>query len=451
MSKKEGDFLQQLYLLPNAEEEIIDSYDEDIIVTNRDGKIIKVSQISGCYYDLPAADLLGKSVYELEAKGIFSPAITPLVLEQKKKVAVVQIASNERKILITGIPLFNERHEVEFVVSYSYDVSELKVLQAYLTELEGEMFAVKGELALLREVQLQVNGRFIAESKAMQQLLKTVNKIAPLQVAVALQGENGVGKSTIANLIHQQSTKKDGPFIKVDCGTIPDSMLERELTGAFDTGNTGKIGLLQMAQSGTLYLQGIDEFSLAAQTVLLKALHQTNGNFRIVSATERNLEELVAKRQFREDLFYYLHVVPMQIKPLRERLEDLSETIQKYLDTYNRVYQVNKKLSDPLFHELLHMEWSGNYLEVKNLMERLIVESETTIITKDDLPLGYRKHNTGLNELEIEGNTLPAIIEKVEKEVLMNAQKRYKTTTEMAKVLGISQPSVVRKLKKYVD
>lgn len=443
--------MQQLYLLPNAEEEIIDSYDEDIIVTNRDGKIIKVSQISGCYYDLPAADLLGKSVYELEAKGIFSPAITPLVLEQKKKVAVVQIASNERKILITGIPLFNERHEVEFVVSYSYDVSELKVLQAYLTELEDEMFAVKGELALLREEQLQVNGQLIAESKAMQQLLKTVNKIAPLQVAVVLQGENGVGKSTIANLIHQQSTKKDDPFIKVDCGTIPDSMLERELTGVFDAGNTGKIGLLQMAQSGTLYLQGVDELSLAAQTVLLKALHQTNGNFRIVSATERNLEELVAKRQFREDLFYYLHVVPMQIKPLRERLEDLSETIQKYLDTYNRVYQVNKKLSDPLFHELLHMEWSGNYLEVKNLMERLIVESETTIITKDDLPLGYRKHNTGLNELEIEGNTLPAIIEKVEKEVLMNAQKRYKTTTEMAKVLGISQPSVVRKLKKYVD
>ena len=443
--------MQQLYLLPNAEEEIIDSYDEDIIVTNRDGKIIKVSQISGCYYDLPAADLLGKSVYELEAKGIFSPAITPLVLEQKKKVAVVQIASNERKILITGIPLFNERHEVEFVVSYSYDVSELKVLQAYLTELEDEMFAVKGELALLREEQLQVNGQLIAESKAMQQLLKTVNKIAPLQVAVVLQGENGVGKSTIANLIHQQSTKKDDPFIKVDCGTIPDSMLERELTGVFDAGNTGKIGLLQMAQSGTLYLQGVDELSLAAQTVLLKALHRTNGNFRIVSATERNLEELVAKRQFREDLFYYLHVVPMQIKPLRERLEDLSETIQKYLDTYNRVYQVNKKLSDPLFHELLHMEWSGNYLEVKNLMERLIVESETTIITKDDLPLGYRKHNTGLNELEIEGNTLPAIIEKVEKEVLMNAQKRYKTTTEMAKVLGISQPSVVRKLKKYVD
>jgi transcriptional regulator with PAS, ATPase and Fis domain len=442
--------LQQLYLLPNAEEEIIDTYDEDIIVTNRDGKIIKVSQISGCYYDLPAADLLGKSVYELEEKGVFTPAITPLVLKQQRKVAVVQIASNEKKILVTGIPLFNERHVVEFVVSYSYDVSELKVLQEYLKELEGEMSTVKGELALLREEKLRVNG-FISESKAMQQLLKTVKKIAPLQVAVVLQGENGVGKSTIAKLIHQQSAKKDGPFIIVDCGTIPDAIFERELDGKTTMENPSKIGFLQMAQSGTLYLQGVDELSLATQTILVKALQKINRSFRIISTTERNLEELVAERRFREDLFYYLHVVPIQIKPMRERLEDLSEAIQKYLDKYNQVYQVNKKLSDPLFHEMLHMEWSGNYLEVKNVMERLVVASETNIITIEDLPPGYRKQNTGLNGLGIEGDTLPAIIEKVEKEVLISAQKRYKTTTEMAKVLGISQPSVVRKLKKYVD
>ncbi len=442
--------MQQLYLLPNAEEEIIDTYDEDIIVTNRDGKIIKVSQISGCYYDLPAADLLGKSVYELEEKGVFTPAITPLVLKQQRKVAVVQIASNEKKILVTGIPLFNERHVVEFVVSYSYDVSELKVLQEYLKELEGEMSTVKGELALLREEKLRVNG-FISESKAMQQLLKTVKKIAPLQVAVVLQGENGVGKSTIAKLIHQQSAKKDGPLITVDCGTIPDAIFERELDGKTTMENPSKIGFLQMAQSGTLYLQGVDELSLATQTILVKALQKTNRSFRIISTTERNLEELVAERRFREDLFYYLHVVPIQIKPMRERLEDLSEAIQKYLDKYNQVYQVNKKLSDPLFHEMLHMEWSGNYLEVKNVMERLVVASETNIITIEDLPPGYRKQNTGLNGLGIEGDTLPAIIEKVEKEVLISAQKRYKTTTEMAKVLGISQPSVVRKLKKYVD
>lgn len=440
--------MQSLYLLPNAEEEIIDSYDEDIIVTNRDGKIIKVTQISGGNYDLPAKDLLGQSVYELETKGIFSPAITPLVLKQKKKVALVQTTSNGRKVLITAIPLFNELHEVEFVISYSYEVSELLDLQEYLKELEGEMSTVKGELALLREESLTVEG-VISESKSMKQILKTVNKIAPLDVAVTIQGEGGVGKSTIAKLIHKQSMRQDGSFIEINCATIPEAIFERELFGGSETGSFEKVGYLKMARAGTLYLQGVDELSLASQTTLLKALQQTNSNFRIISSTEQHLEALMANKQFREDLFYFLHVVPIQIKPLRERLEDLSKVIQKYMQKYSTEYQVNAKLADSLFHKLLHMEWIGNHLEVKNLMERLIVQCESAIITRDDLPVEYRGNDTSLDKLEIEGRTLPTILENVEQKVLLSAHKRYKTTTEMAKKLGISQPSVVRKLKKY--
>lgn len=442
--------LQNLYLLPNAEEEIIDTYDEDIIVTNRDGKIIKASHISGFYYDISAKELLGQSVYDLEARGIFTPAITPLVLKQKKKVAIVQVGSKDRKVLITGIPLFNELHEVEFVISYSYDVSELRALQEYLRELEGEMSTVKGELALLRKEKLTVEG-IIAESKAMKQILKTIHRVAPLQVAVVLQGENGVGKTTLAKQIHNQSTKKDGPFIKVDCGTIPDAIFKRELVGESYPGGSEKIGFLQLAQSGTLYLQGVDELSLASQTILMKKLQKTNSNFRVICSTEQDLEELMVKKQFREDLFYLLHVVPIQIKPLRERLEDLSKTIQKYFEKYTGIYQVDKQLSNNLFHELLHMEWRGNHLEIKNLMERLVVQNDSTMITLDDLPPVYRKHDNSLEALDLEGDTLPAMIEKVEKEVLQHAQKHYKTTTKIAKVLGISQPSVVRKLKKYMD
>src|SRR5699024_3200862 len=112
-----------------------------------------------------------------------------------------------------------------------------------------------------------------------------------------------------------------------------------------------------------------------------------------------------------------LQVVPIHIKPLRERLEDLSKTIQKYFDKYTSIYQVDRQLSDHLFHELLHMEWSGNHLEIKNLMERLVVETETTVITKDDLQPAYCKRDTSLETLERDGNTLPRIIETVEEEV----------------------------------
>lgn len=440
--------MNSLYLLPNAEEEIIDSYDEDIIITNRDGKIIKATQISGQHYDLSAGDLVGKSVYELEAKGIFSPAITPMVLEQKKKVALVQTTSRDRKVLITGIPLFNEKHEVEFVLSYSYEVSELFALQEYLNEMEGEMSRVKGELALLREESLSVAG-FISESKSMKQILKTVHKIAPLDVSVTLQGESGVGKSKIAKLIHKDSARKAGPFIEMNCGAIPEAILERELIGSSEDGMDRKPGLLRLARTGTLYLQGVDELSLTSQTILLKALLQSQGNFRIISSTEVNMEELVAKKLFRDDLFYLLHVVPIHIKPLRERLEDLNKVILKYLHKFTTVYNLNKRLSDDLFQFLLHMEWSGNHLEVKNLMERLIVQSDAEIITKEDLPVEYRGNDSGIATLEFEGRTLPDILDKVEERVLISAQKRCNTTTEMAKVLGISQPSVVRKLKKY--
>ncbi|MCC3356801.1 sigma 54-interacting transcriptional regulator [Bacillus sp. REN16] len=437
-----------LYLLPNAEDEIIDSYDEDIIVTNREGRIIKVTHITGQQYGIPAKDLLGQSVYELEKKGIFSPAITPLVLKQKKKVVVVQTNLDGRKILVTGIPLFNENNEVEYILSYSYEVSELLILQDYLNELEGEMRKVKEELALLRGKTLSVNG-IIAESKHMKQVVRSISKVAPLPVSVLLEGENGVGKSLLSKLIHKQSSYWDGPFIEVNCGTIPEAIFEYELLGSTESDAAKKVGYLQMAKNGTLYLQGIDELSLAAQTTLLKGLRKHQNSFRIISSTEESLEELVAQKRFREDLYYLIRVVPIYIKPLRDRLEDLSVVIRKYCQQFCESYHVKKELSEDLFHTLLHLDWKGNYLEVKNVIERLIVQSDGPIITKDDLPFEYRKDVTRVEGLEFEGRTLQRILDQVEKQVLSSAQKRYKTTTEMAKALGISQPSVVRKIKKY--
>lgn len=437
-----------LYLLPNAEEEVIDSYDEDIIVTNRDGKIIKATHISGKQYGLSAEDLIGQSVYELEKQGVFSPAITPLVQKQKKKVVLIQNKQDARKVLITGIPLFNEYHEVEFVVSYSYEVSELLVLQDYLNELEGEISRVKGELETYREKSFNFKG-FVAKSKSMNQVMKAIKKAAPLKVPVHLEGENGVGKSTLAKFIHKESPWKDGPFIEVNCAAIPEAILEQELVGNNNEG-TNKTGYLHLAESGTLYLEGVDELSHTSQSILLKELRKHKNNFRLISSTEADMDCLVANNRFREDLFFLLHVIPIEIKPLRERPEDLNEIILKSLEQYCSDYKLERKLSNDLFQELQKLDWKGNQLEVKNLIERLVTESETVIITKDDLPINYRSSVTSqLDTLEIEGQTLPRILESVEEKVLLNAKKYCKTTTEMANLLGISQPSVVRKLKKY--
>ncbi|KIL45804.1 sigma 54-interacting transcriptional regulator [Jeotgalibacillus soli] len=433
-----------MYLLTNADEEIIDTYDEDIIVTNRDGNVIKVTQISGIHYGMSPSELLGQSVYVLEKRGIFSPAITPLVLKKMKKVVTIQTTPNGQKVLITGIPLFNDENEVEFVISYSYDVSELIVIQEYLKELETEMSKVKEELTLLREQHLTVDG-FIMESRSSQQLMKTVQKMAPLDAPVVIQGESGVGKSTLAKVIHQNSSRKEAAFIVVNCGTIPDAVFDIAFTGET---RQKAAGYFALAKGGTLVLKEIDQLSLASQATLTRLLKEYN-DFRVIATSEQSLEEAVMNKSFREELFYTLHIVSLHIMPLRKRAEDLGEAITYYVQLFQKKYHVHRKLSDELYLHLLQLEWRGNFREVKNVLERSFIECDGTEITSENLPIIYRPQKEEQMDIDLEGHSLPLILEHVEKKVLHNAQKRYRTTTEMAKVLGISQPSVVRKLQKY--
>ncbi|WP_203246527.1 sigma 54-interacting transcriptional regulator [Sporosarcina beigongshangi] len=448
------------FLHPNSKEEIIDSYDEDIIVTNQDGFIVKASQISGRHYGIQAGELLGKSVYDLEQRGIFSPAITPLVLQQKKKVVVIQTTTTGQKVLITGMPFFNEVGEVEFVLSYSYEVSELLVIHEYMKELEQEMLLTKEELSLLRKEHLTIEGLTI-ENRSTRIAFETARNAAPHDVSVVLYGEQGTGKSTLAKVIHNESTRKNGPFIEIDCETIPEAMFERELFGgSFEQTETG---LLTLAYGGTLYIKRIDKLSIHLQGKLLKVLKERTYtpigaevplplDVRLISSSETILTEAVSANEFHKDLYYRLHIVPIHLKPLRDRKGDISTLISSYLSRFSMKYQTVKELSDEVFNQLLHLQWPGNHNELINVMERLVVQSPSTIITAKDLPPEYRKEtDEDLSLIHLEGLTLPTILDNVEMKVLRDAQMRYRTTTEIAKYLGISQPSVVRKLKKYTD
>lgn len=457
---RKGGRMTGFFLHPNSKEEIIDSYDEDIIVTNNAGIIVKASQISGRYYGIRAEDLLGKSVYDLEKRGIFSPAITPLVLLQKKKVVVIQATPSGRKALITGMPFFNESGDVEFVLSYSYEVSELLVIQEYMKELENEMSLAKEELSLLRKENLTIDGLTI-ENRTTRIAYETARIASALDVSVILYGEQGTGKTTMAKFIHNESKRNNGPFIEIDCETMPEAMFERELFGGeFEQRETG---LLTLANGGTLYLKGIDKLSVHLQgkiAIVLKERRYTPINaatfspldVRLISSSENVLTQVVPEKTFHQDLYYMLHIVPIHLKPLSERKEDLIALITNYLNRFSNAYNTTKKLSDDLFKQLLLLHWDGNISELKNVMERLVVQSPSNIIIIKDLPPEYRREiSEDLSIIHLEGRTLPSILEDVEMKVLRDAQERYRTTTEIAKFLGISQPSVVRKLKKYTD
>ena len=436
--------MNSMLLLPNTDEEIIDSHDEDIIITTREGKIIKVTQISGEHYGMTPQELLGKSVLELEIQGIFSPAITPKVVEEKKKIVTVQTTPSGKKVLITGIPLFNERREVEFVISYSYELSELIVMKEYLQDLETEMSKVKEELAHLREQHIQIDG-FILESQSSKRAIKTALKMASIDAPVVIQGEYGVGKTSLAKFIHSQSTRSEHAFIEVNCGTIPEAMFEFAFTGH---PNSQSQGYLSLATGGSLVLKEVEQLSIASQSVLFKLLNEQTST-RIIAISEIPLDELVQQGKLREDLFYLLHIASILLKPLRERPEDLEKAISIYLKELNDKYNSNKKIANEIYVLLLQLDWTGNFRELRNVLERIFIESDTDLITLQDLPLHYQPSEGEQIGFELDGQTLPHILEFVEKKVLMNTQKRYKTTTEMAHALGISQPSVVRKLKKY--
>jgi len=426
-------------LVPDAVEEVMAMHDEDIIITNREGRIIKVTEMSGLHYGLEPAALLGRSIYELEQEGVFTPAVTPQVIERKKKLVLVQETATGKKMLITGMPVFDEQREVEYVISYSYEVSELMVIKEYLESLEMEMDRVKGELAYLRGRQLSVDG-VIAQSVQTERALRSAMKLAEYDASMVIEGPRGTGKSLFAKLIHQHSAKKDEAFIEVDCGAIPETI--------FNESFAGEGGYFSLAQGGTLVLNEIDQLSGRAQSMLEKLLVEKR-DIRLIAISETSLEERTQEGGFREALFYLLHVSLIRLSGLRERPEDLEAHLSQTIEALGGKYGVRKKLADTAYVHLLQLDWPGNVREVRNVLERSYLESEQGEIRLEDLPASYRPAKDEQVGIELEGRSLPHLLDVVEKKVLENAKKRYRTTTEMAERLGISQPSVVRKLKKH--
>jgi len=447
----------------NEAEAIMHSLKDDILVTNLEGIIVSVSEMTGQIYDIDAKDLIGKSVYDLEKEGMFTPIVTPMVIKEKKKITVVQTTSKKKKLLVTGIPVFNPEGELTYVVSYSHDVTELMNVKQYLQAMEEDMERVKSELDMLRNKHYHSEG-MIAHSHEMKKVIDTSLHVAEVDVNVLLLGESGVGKSLIARFIHDNSSRSKGPFIEVNCGAIPEALFEAELfgyeAGSFTGANPkGKIGLAQLAEGGTLFLDEVGELTLINQVKLLKMIQEKqfyrvggtkvqNVDFRLISATNKNLEAAVAEKTFREDLYFRLSVVPITIPPLRQRAEDILPLIEHFLDMFEKKYNRKRKLDEAVIHQLVYHEWRGNVRELVNLLERLVVTSSSTLVTVDHLP-DYLDKRSNQTNFEYDNKPLFEILDEVEKQVLIKAKSKYKTTIKMAEVLGVSQPSIVRKLKKY--
>ncbi|WP_283153100.1 sigma-54 interaction domain-containing protein [Guptibacillus hwajinpoensis] len=447
----------------NEYEAIFHSLQEDILVTDPNGIIVKVSEGTGMVYGVNANDLMGKSVYELEREGLFTPLATPLVVKDKKRVTFVQTGSDGKKLLVTGLPVFDDDKELVRIVSYSHDITELMEIKAGMEEMSSEMERVKNELEQLK--QRQDDEGLIARSHEMRKVMATGRQVAGVDVNVLLLGESGVGKTEMGRYIHHKSDRRNGPFIEVNCGAIPEALFEAELFGYEDGAFTGarkggRMGLAEMASTGTLFLDEVGELSLQNQVKVLKLIQEKrfyrlggtkeiHSDFRLISATNKDLEQAVQEKKFREDLFFRLNVVPLMIPPLRDRKEDILPLIQSFVDHFSRQYKRKRMLNKIVMHELTQHVWRGNVRELMNLIERLIVTSDAFVIHEEDLPQTYKSSSEDYSEMNNFNETLQETVERVEKERLEQARRQFRTTTRIADELGMSQPTVVRKLKKY--
>lgn len=439
---------------------IIDSLYDGVYITDGNGVTVKVNQAYERITGLRRAELIGHHMNDIVTSGFINKSVSLRVISEKRPITIMQTIKQERKIIVSGMPVFNEHGEILFVVTNVRDITELLHLKLELEELQKmkELKDVSKELSGISTDSLIIS----EDSKDMFFMAK---KVAKTDATVLLQGETGVGKSVVAKFIHQNSKRKGAPFMELNCGALPPSLIEAELfgyePGAF-TGALakGKKGLLEIAHNGTLFLDEIGDLPLEVQVKLLKVLEDqafipvgsTNVkkiNVRIISASLKNLRELIRQGTFREDLFYRLHVIPIEVPPLRKRKKELILLIQHYIDFFNQTYELNRTVSLEALELLQHYQWPGNIRELKNVMERIVIMAATDTIEPSDLPAEIRHTSKDPGLLGETIIPLKEAVERVEKHYILKAIKEFKTTRKAAEALKISQPTIVQKMKRW--
>ncbi len=437
---------------------ILNSINDAVFIDSSDGYSLWCNDACQELYKVTPEEIHGIHISELEKRGIFTPSVAKQVMEQRKEITIIHENRDGKKILSTGTPIFDPDGQMTKIITTSRDITEL-------TSLQKQLEFVQNTLKQFESIETSSSEPIIASSRSMRNVMQLALRLASVDSTVLITGESGVGKGVIAKLLHENGARKEFPFITVNCGAIPESLIESELfgyeRGAF-TGSRieGKKGLFEAAQKGTIFLDEISELPLNLQVKLLQVIQdreftRVGGvnripvDVRIISATNKDLHLLVKSGKFREDLYYRLNVVPINVPPLRERPEDILPLIQSNLEKYNNQLGENKTLEPAALAVLLHYSWPGNIRELQNIVERLILTTRDNLITEENLPVFIRTSAEAQPVQSMEHTSLRASMERAEKEVLTRALAEYKSTRAIAKALQVSQPTIVRKLHKY--
>lgn len=445
---------------------IIESSYDGIYITDINGNTLKTNSAIERITGIPKHYYIGKNTNDLVKRGILKESVTMKVIENKKSVTLVQHNFNGKETLLTGNPIYNEKGEIEKIVTNIRDLSELNELNEELKKVQQLNEKYKQELQKLKASTNRAP-ETIVKSERMMEIYEMADRIARFDTTILILGETGVGKDVLVRHIYHNSPRsKEGQLIKVNCGAIPKDLLESELFGyeggAFSGATrSGKMGMFELADKGFLFLDEIGELPFDLQVKLLRAIQEKEimrvggtkvkkVDIQLIAATNKDLKSMVDRGEFREDLYYRLNVVPITIPPLRERRDDILPLTHHYSMVYNHKYKVEKEFDRDLKSFFYYYEWPGNVRELSNLVERLILTVSNQLLTLSDLPEEYKK-NPLMNQYSPreEFLSLKEVLEKTEKNLLEKVMQECKTTYEMAIKLKTSQPTIVRKLQKY--
>ncbi|MHC1761483.1 MAG: sigma-54 interaction domain-containing protein [Negativicutes bacterium] len=445
-------------------EAIFESSHDGIVVADENGIFIRINSSYERITGIPKDKILKLSAQKIVDKGLVSDSSTLHVLKTGKPFTFSQTFSSGRQSIITGSPVLNDENRLFRVVTNVRDMTEINSLKAELAESQEKLTQYSRIVESLTEEQMATES-LIFRSRKMAMVRNSAVKFAKVDAPLLITGESGVGKEVIADLVYKNSLRKGAPFLKINCGAIPEALLESELFGyeggAF-TGakREGRTGLFEMANGGTVMLDEIGELSMGLQVKLLrfvesKEFFRVGGNkvikvdVRIIAATNRNLQDMVNQKHFRADLYYRLNVLTINIPALQERPEDIIPLTNHFLDKYNQKYQVSKRLTGELYRFFTGHKWVGNVRELEHLMERLIVVCDRDEITPDYLPEDMKCLLPDFNTEKVGTQSYREAKMIFEKDFFRRAIERHKSTRRAAENLGVDHSTIVKKAAKY--
>ena len=444
---------------------MIEGAREGLCVLSAGRIMLRSNQTAAELLGFDSARAVGRPVHELGVEQKFDWSITGEVAAGRVAVSAVQNLRNGSTVLVSVVPRTSADGQLAFIVVTIREITGMSQVMSRLRDVVQQAEQARPTLALTRRREPQLDD-IVAQSSALAAVRERALQYAAVDSTVLLLAETGAGKGLFARLIHQASDRRDGQFLEVNCGAIPEGLMEAELfgyaKGAFTGADAkGKIGLVELAHKGTLLLNEIGDLPLALQVKLLRfledgdvwavgAVKAKRPDVRIIAATNRNLRGMIAAGAFRGDLFYRLDVLRLEIPPLREHPEDIPRLVELTLSRLEGKLKRRRGITPAALYALTGYPFPGNVRELINLVERLMVTSANETIEVADLPQALRRVAGGTNGSGPESlPTLRKALQKVESQLLRDALTRYKTQALAARYLGITQSTVARKAKQY--